>query len=106
MGGAGPQDSTGQDESVPCFDLRYLPASFYENPYPTYHALRRANPVRRMPDGSLFLTRYRDVATVYRDARSFSSDKRFEFKPKYGDSPLYEHHTTSLVPRCTRGCGS
>jgi hypothetical protein len=28
---------------------------------------------------------------------SFSSDKHAEFKPKFGDSPLYEHHTTSLV---------
>jgi hypothetical protein len=26
-----------------------------------------------------------------------SSDKKVEFKPKYGDSPLYTHHTTSLV---------
>ena len=27
----------------------------------------------------------------------FSSDKKKEFLPKYGNSPLYEHHTTSLV---------
>jgi cytochrome P450 len=27
----------------------------------------------------------------------FSSDKKKEFFPKYGDSLLYEHHTTSLV---------
>jgi cytochrome P450 len=50
-----------------------------------------------MPDGSYFLTRYDDVVAVYRDARTFSSDKKIEFKPKYGDSLLYEHHTTSLV---------
>jgi cytochrome P450 len=79
------------------FDLRALPRSFYENPYPTYHALRTHDPVRLMPDGSYFLTRYADVVSVYRDARSFSSDKRVEFKPKFGDSPLFEHHTTSLV---------
>src|SRR5262249_41394691 len=29
--------------------------------------------------------------------RAFSSDKKKEFAPKYGSSPLYEHHTTSLV---------
>ncbi|MBN9562177.1 MAG: cytochrome P450 [Alphaproteobacteria bacterium] len=80
------------------FDLASLPAGFYADPYPTYHALREADPVRRMPDGSLFLSRYDDVAAVYRDAGRFSSDKRIEFRPKYGpDSRLYEHHTTSLV---------
>ncbi len=80
------------------FDLAALPAGFYADPYPTYHALRDADPVRRMPDGSLFLTRYEDVAAVYRDARAFSSDKQTEFRPKYGaNSRLFEHHTTSLV---------
>ncbi len=79
------------------FDLRALPVGFYENPYPFYHALRRHDPVRRMPDGSYFLTRYDDVVAVYRDAKRFSSDKKDEFRPKFGASPLYEHHTTSLV---------
>lgn len=79
------------------FDLRALPADFYANPYPVYAALRAAEPVRRMPDGSYFLTRYDDLVTVYRDAQTFSSDKKVEFAPKYGDSPLFEHHTTSLV---------
>jgi cytochrome P450 len=80
------------------FDLASLPTGFYADPYPTYRALREADPVRRMPDGSLFLSCYDDVAAVYRDARTFSSDKRIEFRPKYGaDSRLYEHHTTSLV---------
>jgi cytochrome P450 len=36
---------------------------------------------------------------VYQDHRRFSSDKRFEFAPRFGDSPLYEHHTTSVVFR-------
>jgi len=79
------------------FDLRRLPADFYTDPFPYYHALREHDPVHRMPDGSYFLTRYDDVVAVYRDAKAFSSDKKVEFKPKYGDSLLYEHHTTSLV---------
>lgn len=80
------------------FDLRALPADFLANPYPVYAALREAEPVRRMPDGSCFLTRHADLTSVYRDAAVFSSDKRVEFAPKYGtDSALYEHHTTSLV---------
>ena len=45
-----------------------------------------------------FVTRHADLVAVYRDAATFSSDKRVEFAPKYGaDSPLFEHHTTSLV---------
>ncbi|MDT4841010.1 Cytochrome P450 [compost metagenome] len=63
-----------------------------------YAALREHEPVRHMPDGSVFLTRYADLVAVYRDAATFSSDKHVEFGPKYGaDSPLFEHHTTSLV---------
>ena len=50
-----------------------------------------------LKDGSLLLTRHRDLITVYRDQKTFSSDKKAEFFPKYGDSPLFEHHTTSLV---------
>jgi len=80
------------------FDLRALPPDFHANPYPVYAALRQREPVRRMPDGSYFLTRYADLVAVYRDAACFSSDKRVEFAPKYGDSsPLFAHHTTSLV---------
>lgn len=80
------------------FDLRALPADFLDNPYPVYAALRASEPVRRMPDGSYFLTRYADLVAVYRDAATFSSDKHVEFAPKYGaGSPLFEHHTTSLV---------
>jgi hypothetical protein len=80
------------------FDLRALPRDFYENPYPVYSLLRQTQPVRRMPDGSYFLTRYADLVAVYRDAQTFSSDKKVEFTPKYGPgAPLLEHHTTSLV---------
>jgi cytochrome P450 len=85
-------------EIAQSFDLRALPADFLANPYPVYALLREHDPVRRMPDGSVFLTRYADLAGVYRDAQSFSSDKRVEFAPKYGEhSALYQHHTTSLV---------
>ncbi len=79
------------------FDLRSLPAAFYANPYPYYAALREHDPVRRMPDGAVLLTRYADCLQVYKDPVTFSSDKKVEFLPKYGASPLFEHHTTSLV---------
>ena len=79
------------------FDLRSLPPDFYADPYPYYHALRAHEPVKRMPDGGVLLTRYADAVAVYKDPLTFSSDKKAEFRPKYGDSLLYEHHTTSLV---------
>ena len=82
---------------VETFDLKALPQSFYDNPYPTYHALRQRDPIHRLPDGSYFLTRYADCAFVYRDPVTFSSDKKQEYGAKYGPSPLYDHHTTSLV---------
>jgi cytochrome P450 len=79
------------------FDLENLPPSFYDDPYPTYRALQLHAPVKRLRNGSYFLTRYDDLITVYRATKAYSSDKKREFAPKYGDSPLYEHHTTSLV---------
>jgi cytochrome P450 len=79
------------------FDLARLTPEFYANPYPTYRALRQHEPVKRLASGTCFLTRYDDLVTVYKNTRTFSSDKRREFAPKYGQSPLYEHHTTSLV---------
>lgn len=85
-------------ELAQALDLRALPAEFYANPYPVYAALRETAPVKTMPDGSYFLTRYADLVAVYRDAQTFSSDKKVEFTPKYGaGAPLLEHHTTSLV---------
>ena len=79
------------------FDLRQLPPAYYADPFPWYRALQRHAPIKRLPDGSVFLTRYQDLRAVYKDTTAFSSDKRREFKPKFGDSPLFEHHTTSLV---------
>ena len=79
------------------FDLEKLTPDFYANPYPTYRALRENAPVKWLPNGSCFLTRYDDLVTAYKNTRIFSSDKKQEFAPKYGDSPLYEHHTASLV---------
>ena len=85
-------------EIAQALDLRALPPDFYANPFPVYAHLRETAPVKQLPDGSWFLTRYADLVAVYRDAQTFSSDKKVEFTPKYGaGSPLLEHHTTSLV---------
>jgi cytochrome P450 len=98
-------------EIADALDLRQLPADFLANPYPVYARLRETEPLKRMPDGSVFLTRHADLVAVYRDAQTFSSDKQVEFGPKYnhapfneapwavtpGVSPLFQHHTSSLV---------
>src|SRR5215510_6816618 len=79
------------------FDIKRLDASFLDDPFPVYRALREHDPVHRMPDGSYFLSRYDHCAAVYRDPETWSSDKKVDFKPNFGDSSLFEHHTTSLV---------
>lgn len=79
------------------FDIKRLPTGFIEDPFPYYRALREHDPVHRMPDGAYIITRYADCEAVYKDAHTYSSDKKVEFGPKYGESPLFEHHTTSLV---------
>jgi cytochrome P450 len=84
-------------ECARAFDLKAIGPDFIANPFPAYNALRDHNPVARMPDGSYFLSRYADCIAVYKDARLFSSDKKAEFGPKFGDSLLYQHHTTSLI---------
>src|SRR5664279_5722291 len=79
------------------FDIEKLTPEFYADPYPTYRALREHEPVKLLPNGSCFLTRYDDLVSAYKSTKLFSSDKKKEFAPKYGSSLLYEHHTTSLV---------
>jgi cytochrome P450 len=106
-----PMSPERAQEIARTLDLRALPRDFLDNPYPIYAALREAEPFKRMPDGSYFLTRHADLVAVYRDAKVFSSDKQVEFGPKYnhapyneppyttagGVAPLFEHHTNSLV---------
>ncbi|KAJ3336590.1 hypothetical protein HDU93_002546 [Gonapodya sp. JEL0774] len=64
------------------FDLRKLPDDFFKDPFKYYHALRTYAPIKQMPDGSYFLSRYADIVQVYNNARAFSSDKKIEFAPK------------------------
>jgi cytochrome P450 len=86
---AGPEAARG-------FTLAGAGAAFVDDPYPTYAALRKHDPVHLIAPGSWLVTRYDDVLALYRDAR-LSSDKQREFAPKFGDTPLFEHHTGSLV---------
>jgi len=84
-------------ETAADFVLNEVDLAFARDPYPGYRTLRDHAPLCVQRDGSVVVTRYEDVKNVLGDARRFSSDKRIDFKPKFGDAPLYEHHTTSLV---------
>nr|WP_157133109.1 cytochrome P450 [Roseobacter sp. SK209-2-6] len=79
-------------------DLAHLPPGFAEDPFPFYQRLLREAPVLRQPDGSYLISRHADLDRIYRDTQLFSSDKKQVFAPKFGaGSPLFTHHTTSLV---------
>ncbi len=84
------------DFDAASFSLVQPPAGFIEDPYPFYAVLRRERPLHELAAGSVLLTRHDDVLALYRH-RHASSDKQREFAPRFGRSPLYEHHTTSLV---------
>ena len=90
-------DTTRARQAAEAFDVRQLPADYYANPYPYYHALREHSAVHRLPDGGYFLSRYADCIAIYKDTAAYSSDKKREYAPKYGPGLLYEHHTTSLI---------
>jgi cytochrome P450 len=81
------------------FDMMKLPPDYVENAYGYFAALREDSPLHPNSDGSFVISRYDDLVSVYRNPKVWSSDKKAEFKPKFGDSLLYEHHTTSLVFR-------
>ena len=90
------EQNKNEIELVRNFDLNSIDKEFITNPFPTCRALRNHSPLHQNADGSLFLTRYDDVMTAYRHP-AMSSDKKVAFKEKFGESPLYTHHTTSLI---------
>src|SRR5215472_4113455 len=92
-----PEDEDAMRQAALAFDLKRLEKRFLDDPFPLYRALQRHDPIHRMADGSYFLSRYDDCVAVYRDTATRSSDKRIDFRPNFGASALYEHHTTSLV---------
>ena len=83
--------------SIESFDLYNPPSDFINNVYKYYNLLREKSPIHKNSDGSYILTRYKDLVDVYRNFNVWSSDKRTEFGAKFGSSPLFEHHTTSVV---------
>ena len=83
--------------SIESFDLFNPPSDFIDNVYKYYNLLREKSPIHKNSDGSYILTSYKDLVGVYRNFKIWSSDKKTEFGAKFGSSPLFEHHTTSVV---------
>tara|TARA_B100001093_G_scaffold179168_1_gene171809 strand:- start:744 stop:2132 length:1389 start_codon:yes stop_codon:yes gene_type:complete len=79
------------------FDLRNVPEEYLSNPYRILSELRAKSPVYKNPDGTFILTGYNDIVQTYRSPIIWSSDKKADFKPKFGNTPLFEHHTNSVV---------
>lgn len=80
------------------FDLANPPPGFTDNPFPHYDKLLAEAPICAQPDGSYLFSRHADLSAIYRDVSTYISDKKQVFAPKFGiGSPLFEHHTTSLV---------
>ena len=84
-------------DAARAFSLTAPPPGFIDDPYPFYALLREHDPRHALAPDSLLLTRHADVLAVYRSPHA-SSDKKAEFAPRLGaGSPIYEHHTRSLV---------
>ena len=83
--------------NIESFDLYNPPSDFIDNVYKYYNLLREKSPIHKNCDGSYVLTSYKDIVSVYRNFKIWSSDKKAEFGEKFGSSPLFEHHTSSVV---------
>ena len=85
-------------QTPPMFTLANPPDGFTDDPFPHYDHLLRDTPVLPQPDGSVLICKHADLNAIYRDTQLYISDKRAAFAPKFGPgTPLFEHHTTSLV---------
>ncbi|MCI2811242.1 cytochrome P450 [Eoetvoesiella caeni] len=80
------------------FDLFNLPETYYDNPYPFFKELRDNDPLHWNSDGSVLLTRYADVKAVWRDL-SGVVNREATYGAKFGEGPLLEHHTSSMLFR-------
>lgn len=89
----------GHEIDVPGLDLMKLPDDLVPEAYRYFAAPRAASPIHRNSDGCFMVPRYDVAVSVYRDTSAWSFDKKIDFKPKFGNSPVYEHHTASIVFR-------
>ena len=65
--------------NIESFDLYNPPTDFINNVYKYYKLLREKSPIHQNPDGSYVLTTYKEIISVYRNFKIWSSDKKTEF---------------------------
>ncbi|ALL79653.1 cytochrome P450 (plasmid) [Pseudonocardia sp. EC080610-09] len=80
------------------FDIFDVPDGYIDDPYPWLRGLREGDPIHANADGSVLLTRYRDVRAVWRDPTA-SVAKDEMFRERFGEGPLLAHHTTGMLFR-------
>ncbi|MCR8551053.1 cytochrome P450 [Salipiger sp. P9] len=89
---------TADTEAARSFDLHNVPEEYFDNPYPYFRMLRNDDPVHLNSDGSVLLTQYADVRQVWRDI-SGEVFKGEQFRQRFGEGPLLEHHTSTMLFR-------
>ncbi|UUZ71123.1 cytochrome P450 [Polaromonas sp. P1(28)-8] len=80
------------------FDLFNLPDAYYRDPAPFYKTLRDDQPIHWNSDGSVLLSRYEDIKTVWRDLTG-KVNREEAYANKFGPGPLLEHHTSTMLFR-------
>ncbi len=73
-----------------------LAPDFIRDPYPTYHRLRRDDPMHRSPLGITMASRHADVAFILRDAR-FGKDLAGRIRRGSGEKALEEPVYQSML---------
>lgn len=86
------------EEEARKFDLFHLPQGYFEFPYNWYRLLRDYDPIHHNSDGTVLLTRYDDVRTLWKEVTA-TVDKTEMFSSKFGEGPLLEHHSQSMLFR-------
>lgn len=98
MSNASPEEFSAYLRKGANFDLFDIPAAYYEDPTPFWRVLRDDDPMHWNSDGSLLLTRYDDVKALWRDLTG-KVDRTDVYRDKFGEGPLLEHHTSSMLFR-------
>lgn len=86
------------EQAARAFDLANPPDAYFDDPSSFFRALRDHDPQHRNGDGSVLLSRFDDVKTIWRDL-SGTVDKDDLFRKRWGDGPLLECHTTHMLFR-------
>ena len=77
------------------FNLFNIPEDYYLDPQPYFKALRDDDPIHLNADGSVLLTRYNDIISVWRDLTGVVNRDEVLIKI-FGNGPFLYNHKTCL----------